>query len=360
MKILHVITSLHIGGAEKLLTEICPLLVQKGHEVDVLTFNGKDTFYKKTLENKGVRILYFCKKDSYYDFRYVFKLMRIIRNYDVIHTHLTAPQLFCAIANVFHSRTLVTTEHNTTNSRRGNILYSLVDGWMYSQYQSIICISDKTEENLKTILKNKVSKLLTINNGINVKKYKKANRLNLRNIDDDKVIVTMVAAFRIQKDQETLINAIKYLDSSNYSLWLVGDGEKRNHLVNYIKDQGVEEQVFLWGNRDDVPSILKTSDIVVMSSHWEGFGLAAVEGMAAGKPVLATDVDGLAQVVGGAGILFPHEDYKTLAREIQHLAEDKNYYSRIATQCSERAKDFDIQKMVDGYEEVYKKLINED
>ena len=172
MKILHVITSLHIGGAEKLLTEICPLLVQKGHEVDVLSFNGKDTFLKKTLENNGIRVLYFCKNDSYYDFRYVFKLMRIIRNYDVIHTHLTAPQLFCAIANVFHSRPLVTTEHNTTNSRRGNILYSLVDGWMYSQYQSIICISDKTEENLKTALKNRFSKLLTINNGINVEKYK--------------------------------------------------------------------------------------------------------------------------------------------------------------------------------------------
>ena len=107
------------------------------------------------------------------------------------------------------------------------------------------------------------------------------------------------------------------------------------------------------GIRNDIPQLLKASDIVVMSSHWEGFGLAAVEGMAAGKPVLASDVDGLAQVVEGAGILFPQGDAETLAGMIQNLMKDHLYYQQVAERCLQRASDYDIQRTVNGYEEIY-------
>lgn len=94
-----------------------------------------------------------------------------------------------------------------------------------------------------------------------------------------------------------------------------------------------------------------------MSSHWEGFGLAAVEGMAAGKPVVATDVPGLAEVVQGAGILFPHEDEKTLALVLRRLMEDKTYYQQIVNQCMLRVSQYDIRKTVGAYLEIYKKLV---
>lgn len=356
MKILHVITSLNIGGAEKLLTEIVPAMIAEGHQVDVLAFNGKDSNFKRILQEKNVHIISFCEVSRYYNPIYIWKLISIIRHYDIVHTHLTSPQLFTAIANLFVGTKLVTTEHNTTNSRRGNTLLSIIDRWMYNRYKAVIGISKKTEENLKEFIGESMAKIVTINNGIDVHKYATANPLSESEVNTAKTIVTMVAAFRPQKDQETLVRAVKRLDRSKYILWLVGDGEKRDELVKYIANQGMSERVRLWGNRSDVPSILKSSDIVVMSSHWEGFGLAAAEGMAAGKPVIASNVDGLAQVVEGAGILFEPENDEQLASLILKLSEEKDFYNVIATKCTNKANEYDISKMVDGYVQLYKSI----
>ena len=166
----------------------------------------------------------------------------------------------------------------------------------------------------------------------------------------------MVAGFRYQKDQETLIRAFNILPE-DYELWLIGDGERRSIIEQCIKDNKLEDHVLLLGIRSDIPSLLKSVDVVVQSSHWEGFGLAAVEGMAAGKPVIASDVDGLAQVVEGAGILFPLGDEKKLADIIKQLIEEQTYYQQVAARCWERAQMFDIQKMVDAYNEVYMGLM---
>ena len=168
----------------------------------------------------------------------------------------------------------------------------------------------------------------------------------------------MVAGFRYQKDQETLIRAFNNLPE-DYELWLIGDGERRSIIEQCIKDNKLEDRILLLGIRSDIPSLLKSVDVVVQSSHWEGFGLAAVEGMAAGKPVIASDVEGLAQVVEGAGILFPLGDDKKLADIIKLLIEDQTYYQQVAANCMERAKMFDIQKMVDAYNEVYEGLVKQ-
>ena len=93
-----------------------------------------------------------------------------------------------------------------------------------------------------------------------------------------------------------------------------------------------------------------------MSSHIEGFGLAAVEGMSIGKPFIASDVDGLNDVIRGAGLLFRHGDDKQLAELIQTLMRDSKLYKYVATQCLQRAKQYDISKMVDGYMAVYEQI----
>ena len=75
------------------------------------------------------------------------------------------------------------------------------------------------------------------------------------------------------------------LPQNQFLLWLIGDGELFDEVSTYAAKSPVHENIRFWGNRSDVPILLRTSDIIVMSSHWEGFGLAAVEGMAAKKPV---------------------------------------------------------------------------
>lgn len=151
MRILHVITSLLTGGAEKLIVDLVPRLREIGHVVDVVVFNGIETpFLEELRKNKDVKVYLLGK--SFYDVRYIFKLRKIIHNYDIVHTHNSSPQLYATIANIGLHKRLVTTEHNTNNRKRNNLLLRIVDKWMYKQYEQIICISDKAAENLKDYL----------------------------------------------------------------------------------------------------------------------------------------------------------------------------------------------------------------
>ena len=358
MKILQVITSLYTGGAEKLIVDIVPRLRQKGLEVDVCLFYGKDTSFKKQLKTCGCKIYDLSYNERYFCPIKIFKLWRIMRHYDVVHTHNTAPQLFAAIANLICKKKLVTTEHSTNSRRRNYPILKYGDKWMYGRYDSVICISEIAEKVLKEYLEvspNAPCNICTINNGIDVARFYHAQPLDRGSISSDnhRFVIVMVAGFRDAKDQETVIRAIAKLRDKRYELWLVGDGERRQAIEQYLRDEHIEDQVQLLGVRMDVPSILKAADVVVMSSHWEGLSLSNIEGMSVGKPFIASDVNGLREVTKGYGILFPHGDDEVLANEIKHLAEDRTYYSQIVTQCYERARQFDLKNMVDAYHQLY-------
>lgn len=163
----------------------------------------------------------------------------------------------------------------------------------------------------------------------------------------------MVAGFRYQKDQDTLIRTMKYLSKGQYELWLVGDGERRELLEQLASEEKVEDIVRFLGVRSDVPNILKAADVVVMSSHFEGLSLSSIEGMAVGKPFIASDVDGLHEITVGAGVLFPHGDSERLAEEIEKLMQNLDYYKEVADKCLERASKYDIKVMVEQYISVY-------
>ena len=354
MRILQVITSLHIGGAEKLIVDMVPLYQELGYQVDVLLFDGTETPFKRQLRAKGVTIYELGKGGSVYNPLYIFKLIPFLRKYDIVHTHNTACQLFAAIGSVLCSVVLVTTEHNTSNRRRDWKWYKLLDKWMYSRYRSIICISDKARENLCLYLET--GKFIkTIYNGIDLKCFQEVQAdTSFRN---GKTVVTMVAGFRYQKDQDTLIKAFQYLPAEQYELWLVGDGERRSVLEDLVSQLGLQDNVRFWGIRSDIPVILKSSDIIVMSSHFEGLSLSSIEGMAVGKPFVASDVDGLHEITENAGILFPHGDVKVLAETIQKLMADGDYYGLIAEQCMLRVSEYNIRNTVVAYLEIYKQLM---
>ena len=342
-----------MGGAEKLIVDIVPRLREKGLEVDVCLFNGKETPFKQQLQTCGCKIYELSYNEKYYSPIKIFKLWRIMRHYDVVHTHNTAPQLFVAIASTFCSAVLVTTEHNTSNRRRDWKWYPLwIDKWMYNQYKKIICISNQTEINLRESIGKCNAEITTIFNGIDVEWYHSAKpNLSLR--ISSRFVVVMVAGFRYQKDQDTLIKAMRHLDKDNFELWLVGDGERRRSLELLVESEGLSEQVRFFGLRSDIPEILHTADVIVMSSHFEGLSLSNIEGMSVGRPFIASDVDGLREMTKGYGVLFPHGDDKTLANEIKRMAEDRTFYNQVASLCYERAKQFDIEKMVTAYYQQY-------
>lgn len=356
MKILHVITSLRTGGAEKLMVDLLPRLKAAGYDVDLLLFDGTDTPFRRDVEAAGVRVFDLGVGGSVYSPLRLFKLIPFLRKYDVVHTHNTAPQLFAALGSVLCSVVLCTTEHTTSNRRRGWRWYAAIDRWMYSRYRKVICISQKAEENLRKYLGRCKADITTINNGVDVAKYASAEpSADLEAIAPGSRKIIMVAGFRWEKDQDTLIKALNYLPK-NFHLFLVGDGARREELESLIAAEGVTSRVHLLGIRSDVPQLLHAADYVVMSSHFEGLSLSSVEGMSVGRPFFASDVDGLREVVTGAGILFPHKDAKALADKILRLDENPDMYKEIAEDCFCRARLFDISEMASRYAELYKSV----
>ena len=353
MKILHVITSLRTGGAEKLVTDLVPRLIERGHQVDVAVFDGIETPFMSMLKQRGCKVITMGK--SMYSPMHIFRLKNLMKDYDIVHTHNTYPQFYSAIANLFVKTKLVTTEHSTNNRRRKYAIFRIIDKWMYTQYDQVICISDKAYENLRDYIVQD-EHISVVYNGVDVESFHNAEPLDVEKTD--RFVMVMVASFHWQKDQDTLIRALSLLPKGQFELWLVGDGNRRPVLERLTKELGIAEFVKFWGIRSDIAQILHSSDVIVMSSHFEGLSLSSIEGMSVGKPFVASDVDGLHEVVEGAGILFPHQDPEVLAKILMRLKDDNDYYKKIAFACYEQAQKYDINNTMDAYEAIYKYVMN--
>lgn len=356
MKVLHVITSLKTGGAEKLMVDLLPRLKASGHNVDLLLFDGSNTMLRQELEKKGIKTFDFGVGNSVYNLRNIWRLRKIITSYDVVHTHNYSPQIFAAISSLGKTVKLVTTEHGGSNRRRRHRRFVPIDRWMYRRYDKVICIADKTLNNLTDFIGTDFDNLTVINNGVDIVRYANASASDeLEKIAPNSRKIIMVAGFRWEKDQDTLIKSLKYLPE-HFHLFLVGDGVRRGELESLITKESLNDQVHLLGLRADVPNLLHAADYVVMSSHFEGLSLSSVEGMSVGKPFLASDVDGLREVVKGAGVLFPHQDAEALAEAITKLDASPELYNSVASACYNRACQFDISNMVEGYVNCYESL----
>lgn len=351
MKITHVITNLGSGGAEKLVSEMAPLMHSKCDEVEVVVCSEIADVYSSVLQEHGIKVSFLG--NSHLSPLLVFKIIKHLKNTDVVYTHTFYAQLWTAFASLFLPKSIkfITTEHSTHNRRRDLPFFYYIDKWMYSRYETVIAITEKVKSNLMKHLKiAQSSKFVVIENGINLenaKSSKAMSRTQLSYSESDKLLV-MVARFSDAKDHKTLIKAIVLLPEI-YKLLLVGDGPLKRDAEELSNELDVENRVSFLGFRRDIPELLKMCDVSIVSSHWEGFGLVAVEGMAAGLPVIASDVDGLNDVVRGAGVLFEKGNVKQLAQEIEKLGTQPDYYENIKNKCTERAEHYSIRKMTDGY-----------
>lgn len=353
MRILHVITSLHTGGAERLMVDLLPRMAEQGHEVHLAVFDSTHTPFYKALEATD-KVAIHDFGGSVYSPLQIFRLIRVIRkhHFDIVHTHNTSPQMFGAIASlVICSKTdFVTTEHNTDNRRR-NALWRPIDRWMYTRYKRVICISDEAITALEAHIGKHPIRDVVIPNGVDTVRFTTIP-LGETPPEDAEVNITMIAAFRPQKNQETPVQALALLPE-RFRLTLVGTGERMEYVRDIAIKVGVSERVTFAGHRDDIPEILASSDITVLSSHYEGLSLSSVECMAAGRPFIASDVPGLHDIVNGAGILVPDNDAQALAYTITKLCNNPSFYRNTAENCRKRALDYDISTMTNGYLKLY-------
>lgn len=367
MKILHVINNLGSGGAEKLIEETLPLLNRvDGIEVDLLLLTDANSVFQKSLEDKGVKVEVISLKNIYSPLN-ILKLKQYIDkgNYNIVHSHLFPSQYWVGMSKkLLKSRNIkfITTEHSNYNRRRGKFYFRLIDSYVYSKYDAIICITDLVRNNLVNWIKpNKkdLKKFIVINNGINLDKYHKSipyKKANIHPLFNEKTkLICMVGRFSEAKDHPTLIRAMTYL-KEDIHLLLLGEGPLKDYNINIAKELQVSNRVHFLGFREDIDRILKTSDIIVLSSHWEGLSIASIEGMASGKPFIASRVPGLEEIVGGYGLLFNEGDSKELSKLINKLLDDYEFYKYISNKCSIRADDFNINIMIESMILIYRML----
>jgi glycosyltransferase involved in cell wall biosynthesis len=222
----------------------------------------------------------------------------------------------------------------------------------------------------------KPDKLVTIHNGINVERFSidlspEAKR-NLRQelgLESDSLIILTVARLHAQKGHTYLIEAIPHIVRAfpQARFLFVGDGELKGKLTVQVEKAGLSDYVLFLGVRKDVPQLLAISDLFVLPSLWEGLPNAVLEAMAAGVPVIATNVEGAPELIvhEKTGLLVPPADPTALEQAIQRLLIDESSRTSMSKAARERveykfSQDANVTAFIDLYDQVFVDKINDD
>lgn len=354
MNILQVINKFMVGGAERLLSDYIPLMAQH-HHVEVLTLQEEDSHFVGKLREAGIQVHCLHLRHLYSPLA-IWSIRRFLKRnpqYDVLHVHLFPSQYWVPLAAIGLNMKLVWTEHNTFN-RRWNIPWLRpIEKKIYALYDKIICISPATLEATMAWTQAQPSdaRYCVIENGVDISRFRKAAVAK-----PYPHCLIQVSRFEEQKDQDTVIRALKLLDEDIHVMF-VGVGTRLQQCQQLAEELGVQHRAHFLGIRNDIRELLSSADIGVISSHWEGFGLVAVEAMANGLPVIASDVDGLKQVVEGAGLLFPAGDVNALAEHVRAVLSDKSLYEELSQKSLGRAEKYDISTMCNNYIKVYEDIL---
>lgn len=358
MKLFHIINSLELGGAETLVSDLIIESSRKyNYDIDLIVLNGIDSpLYQKLDKIKDLKI--HKLNNSLYSPKLLIQLYKLVKQADVIHFHLFPTLYWVVISHLLSNSKakLIYTEHSTHNNRRGNFIFKVLDCIIYRRIDKIVCISKSTQVNLLNHLGDDfLVKSHIINNGVNLERIVSSvsyDRESLGLLEND-VLLIQIASFREAKDQATVIKSLKYLPN-NYKILFIGIGPLLEPSKELAMKEGVNDRIFFLGHRTDVEKYIKLSNIVIVSSKYEGFGIVAVEGMACKKPVIASNVTGLSEVVKGFGLLFEKGNSKELSDIILSLKEEKKY-KELSDRCFERSTDFDISTVVEKYHQIYTK-----
>lgn len=348
MNIIHIISSMDIGGAQRLLADLLPLQM-RNHHVTLLVMKSMNNDFTETIKAAGIDIIS-VGTESYYSLRNIPKLIKMTRGYDIIHLHLTHALYGMAVASLFETRTMLVTEHSTYGRLREKKYMRWIERWVYGRCKCIVSISPETQSSIQSWIHDcSASRYVVIENGVNLSHFK------LKSTSVNRSLI-MVSRFALSKDQPTVIRALQFLPK-DVKVRFVGDSVTMDNCKKLVHKFNLDSRVEFLGYRTDIPQLIAESYIGIQSSNWEGFGLSAVELMAAGKPVVVSDVDGLRQVVEGAGLVFKHANEHDLAEKINQLLSDDAYYNKVASACMKRASKYDISVMVKKYEKIYDRLI---
>ncbi len=348
-----------IGGTEQQTLALVNVLIAGGYKVTVCCYYESDKSMVSAMEKAGadVLLLELMRKDGLLSLlRKLEALFRKLKP-DIVHVQYIAPGLIPILAAKFASvRTIFATVHQPGR------IYGLKEKFLLRTAarlcNAFFCNSKAVEESwfgdseIYNPEKNyQGKKHFTIYNAIDTDHMEEiVNRTDRKQLKsnlgiNNRPVIGVVGRLRWEKGQDILLDAMPEVikDVPDVILLIVGDGPDRKKLENRIKELVIESNIILTGQVDysDVIRLYTIMDVAVVPSRFEGFGLSAVEAMAAGVPVVASPVDGLKEVVkhGINGYLVPAAESQRLARVLIEMLQDTSRSSVMGLNGYKRVRD---------------------
>ncbi|MEK7847097.1 MAG: glycosyltransferase [Nitrospinota bacterium] len=358
INVVQVVEDLKLGGLERVIENITMHLDPQRFHASVLCLSrGGEIAERLAANGKDVEILGI---ENYHSLFSIMKVARWLKSKDIniIHTHgypagvlgRTAA-VIAGIKHIFHHVHTTYLDMRVRNYLMEKILGIFTD--------KVICCSDAVKRHTENTIGISKNKLTILYNGIPEPDLKDASiltgiRQSLHILEDFKII-GCVASLVPHKGHKYLLEAFRKID--NVYLLLAGDGILRNELERFTDELGIKNRVIFVGYNMDITPYFQIMDIFVLpSSEREGLSISVIEAMAAGKPVIATDVGGNREAVvdGVTGILVEPKDKDALAKAINKLLESPQLMQEMGKNGRERyLKNFTLNQMMKELEKVY-------
>lgn len=369
-RVLNVIETLGLGGAERLLVTTHRHLDRRFVESEVACLFGPNPLAGE-LREAGVRVHELELRGPRDVTAGVLPLRRLIGGgrFDVVHTHLYYANLVGRLAAWGRAK-VVSTLHNpdyTYESQPGAVFAAkkladrLTGRWMTRR---LLAVSDEVRRDFEKQLG--FSGIEVIPNYIDLDRFTRrldqVDRATARarcGVGPDDVMVLHVGRLHPQKGQDLLIDAIARArrDVPRLALFLVGEGGSRAALEGRARDRGIGAEVRFERAQRDVSVYYRAADVFAFPSRYEAFGIALLEAMAAGLPIVASRTGGIPDVTGEmAALLTAAGDVDALSDGIRGLARDAVWRGAMGAAGRERAKAFDVKVHLPRLEAIYASL----
>lgn len=368
-RVLHVVTSLDVGGAQKHLLSLVKGLRERGHTADVAFF--KNPTLREEFLATGAELFDLSTRRTFSPLL-IPRLARILvrGRYQIVHTHLLKADSYGALAGVLaRTPVILASKHNDEIALR-NPRVATVHGLLSRLDQRVIVLSDYVGRYVASVGKVDPARIDRVYYGVRpatTATMEDGARLRAElGIPGNAPLVATVGRLMEQKGLVYLLQAMEILRDRlpEARLLMVGDSQDgrdgyKTDLLRQWEAMGLQERVIFTGVRNDVPAVMQAIDLFAMASLWEGFGLVFLEAMAAARPIVATEVSAIPEVVedGVTGLLVPPRDPRALAEAMLRLLTDRECAAAMGQAGLLKLKQqFSEDKMVESIEQIYYQL----
>lgn len=370
MRILHLISSVGLFGAERVAVELSKSLKKTYHCEPILgiisnVYNPHEEISEEAVKNDIPYTIFTCR--SQLDLQLAFSVREFIKTnrVDILHCHGYKSNFYGLLASKGQVPS-VTTNHNWLTARWKLKAYCFLDSLWIRFFDRIVAVSNEVKEGM---LKYKIpgKKIRVIDNGISLERFEK--RVETRKIktqldfEEKTRVIGTVGSLVIEKGHIYLLEAAKQvLDvAKDLKFLIIGDGPLRKALEEKSEELGIKKDVIFMGQRKDIPELLTVMDIFVLPSVKEGLPVALLEAMAAKRPVVATRVGAIPRVIKSQdiGILVEPKDISGLRDALATLIDDSERMNLLAGGGFRRVSmDFSSDEMCKHYLELYNEITN--